>query len=418
MFSHFFKNARNFRITGGSFVQVQGDQINNITTIVQAKEKERTELDEYFEVKRGAIYRLRKKWSYKYPRRWDDGRRWGWEQRLPRADRTIHAAELVDRPGKVFTVVEYTGPEAKKAFEDDFALLIRNLTFNAVQMYGYNLSSLPSILLYNELVPAAHLNAGTIGRVYLYSLCMQLGCKDEELWLDPGRGVFCHGLQGPIPKQLSIWSFGNEELPLNAELIQEDVLLRFLASINSRQVDKVIIMGVASSGAFGFDVPERVLSRLTVVSTLTNAPIAIANSFWESEDKSLSDRNLLGNGMTSSSTMTPRWLATLQTLTPVDEYNNQSTFSSAQPFLTLTRARPLRFITGLSMKTATLRSQTTSATTLAFRRRSDLNNPSSRTLGPMMTTAAHANINSFEGLTRPPPISLDLSDMTIDSSTP
>ncbi|KAK1223950.1 hypothetical protein PQX77_013158 [Marasmius sp. AFHP31] len=133
MLSHFFQNARNFRIAGGSFVQVQGDQINNTTTIVQAKEKERTELDEvsgkivfeelsltspqYFDVKRGAIYRMKHNGTYSYPRRWDNGYRRSGEKGRPRADRTIHAAELVDRPGKVFTVIEYTGPEAKKVQE-------------------------------------------------------------------------------------------------------------------------------------------------------------------------------------------------------------------------------------------------------------------------------------------------------------
>ncbi|KAK1223951.1 hypothetical protein PQX77_013159 [Marasmius sp. AFHP31] len=307
MFSHFFQNARKFRITGGSFVQVQGDQINNTTTIVQVKEKEQTELDEYFEVKRGAIYRVRENGSYKYPRRWDNGdREWGEEERL-RADRTIHAAELVDRPGKVFTVVEYTGPEAKKAFEDDFAMLIRNLRLNAAQMYGYNLSAIPSILLYNELVPAAQVNAGIIGKVYLKSLYWwQLCCEPEEMWLDPGKGVFCRGPPGPRLDREGLY-FGDEvQLPLTAELIQEDVLLRFLAALKSKDIDDVVISGVAFSGASTI-VPEGVL-RPTVISTLTNTPIAIANSFWESCYDSLSDRKLLGNGMVRFTLNSGRYL--------------------------------------------------------------------------------------------------------------
>ncbi|KAK1235180.1 hypothetical protein PQX77_001602, partial [Marasmius sp. AFHP31] len=358
MFSHFFQNARNFRITGGSFVQ--GDQIHNTTTIVQVKEKERTELDEYFDVKRGAIYRVRHNGTYSYPRRWDNGDRYSLEVGRPRADRTIHAAELVDRPGKIFTVVEYTGPEAKKAFEDDFAMLIRNLRFNAAQMYGYNLSAIPSLLLYNvclqaELVPAAHVNAGIIGKAYLFSLCLfQLRCEPEEMWLDPSRGVFCRGPPGPEPR-LSWGYFGNEKLPLTTELVQEDVLLRFLASLQSKDTDDVVVSGVVASSDAWIGVPEPVL-RPTVISTATNAPLAITSSFWDPFPPP--------NILQSSSTVTPCWLATLQTLTPVDGYNNQSTFSSAQPFLTLTMARPLRFITGLSMKTATLHSQTTSATTL------------------------------------------------------
>ncbi|KAK1228969.1 hypothetical protein PQX77_007979 [Marasmius sp. AFHP31] len=275
MFSHFFQNARNFRITGGSFVQ--GDQIHNTTTIVQAKEKERTELDEYFDVKRGAIYRVRHNGTYSYPRRWDNGDRYSLEVGRPRADRTIHAAELVDRPGKIFTVVEYTGPEAKKAFEDDFAMLMRNLRFNAAQMYGYNLSAIPSILLYNELVPAAQvLNAGIIGKVYLNSIHLfQLRCEPEEMWLDPSRGVFCRGPPGPEPR-LSWGYFGNEKLPLTTELVQEDVLLRFLASLQSKDIDDVVVSGVVASSDAWIGVPEPVL-RPTVISTVTNAPLAITS---------------------------------------------------------------------------------------------------------------------------------------------
>ncbi|KAK1233425.1 hypothetical protein PQX77_003421, partial [Marasmius sp. AFHP31] len=75
MSSQFFHKARNLRITGGSFNQVQGDQYNNnyMTTIVQAKEEEPSEFDEYFKVKLGGILKLRDVGSSAYPRRWDDG---------------------------------------------------------------------------------------------------------------------------------------------------------------------------------------------------------------------------------------------------------------------------------------------------------------------------------------------------------
>ncbi|KAK1215935.1 hypothetical protein PQX77_021447 [Marasmius sp. AFHP31] len=293
MSSQFFQNAQNTQITSGSFVQVQGDQINNTTTIIQAKEKERTELDEYFGVKRGAIYRVRHNGTYKYPRRWDDGDRERWEEGQPRADKTIHAAELVDRPGRMFTVVEYTGPDARKAFEKDLAMLMSELTSNGPQMYGYNLSTIPSILIYNELVPAAQVNSGVAGRMYLTSICWQLHCEEEELWLDPGKGVFCRGLPGPTLR-LDSSRFENQ-LPLTAELIQEDVLLRFLAGLKSKPVDDTVVRGVAFSGASTL-VPERVL-RPTVISTLTNAPIAVANNTWTSFHGTLSDQKLLADGM-------------------------------------------------------------------------------------------------------------------------
>ncbi|KAK1219587.1 hypothetical protein PQX77_017683 [Marasmius sp. AFHP31] len=126
-------------------------------------------------------------------------------------------------------------------------------------------------------------------------LQQQSDCEEEEMWLDPGKGVFCRGPPGPTPR-LNFWTFYNEELPLTAELVQEDVLLRFLAGLKSKHVDDVVVRGVAYSGAFTF-VPERVL-RPTVISRLTNAPIAVANNTWTSLYDSLSDRKLLADGMT------------------------------------------------------------------------------------------------------------------------
>ncbi|KAK1217452.1 hypothetical protein PQX77_019889 [Marasmius sp. AFHP31] len=292
MSSHFLQDAQNTQITGGNFNHVHGDQIN-YTTLIQAERKELTVLDEYYYVKRGAIYKLRENGRYS----WEDGeQQWGyWIRRRDQADRISYAVEIVDRPGRVFTLVEYIGPEAKQAFEKDFAMLISGLTLNGSQVYGYNLSAAPSILMYNELVPAAQVNTGVLGIVYLNSLRWQLDCEKEELWLDPGKGVFCRGLPGPT-LGLSDWTFHNEELPLTAELVQEDVLLRFLAGLKSKHVD-VVVREVTFSGA-PTDVPERVL-RPTVISTLTNAPIAVVNNTqWTSLRHSLSHRTLLADGMT------------------------------------------------------------------------------------------------------------------------
>ncbi|KAK1216697.1 hypothetical protein PQX77_020667 [Marasmius sp. AFHP31] len=120
--------------------------------------------------------------------------------------------------------------------------------------------------------------------------------QTEELWLDPERGMFCRGPPGPKPSL--DWGYLDsidEDLPLTAELLQEDVLLRFLASLKSKRVNCVIVKGVVFSGALT-DVRERVLGP-TVISALTNAPIAIAHISWSSLH-GLSDRKLLGDGMT------------------------------------------------------------------------------------------------------------------------
>ncbi|KAK1225138.1 hypothetical protein PQX77_011920 [Marasmius sp. AFHP31] len=298
MLSRFFHKARNFQITGGSFNQVQGDQYN-YTTIVQAKEGEPSEFDEYFKVKLGGIFKLRDVGSSAYPRRWDNGDRWEWEEGKPRSDKTVCIARVLEQPGMVFTMLQYSGPDAHRAFLEDFRMLSSTLTSNASQIYGYSKSSIPSLILYNDLAPASRLMKGNLdlGVMYLLSLAKQLGCMEvEELWIDNGRGIICRGPREPgfrTRYMVAHW-FGESDVPLTTDLLQRDVLLRFAASLKSKEVDgNVIHYAFPSSWA---DASVRV-SQPTVISKLTNTPIAVANNAWESTN-TLSDRKVLENGLT------------------------------------------------------------------------------------------------------------------------
>ncbi|KAK1217882.1 hypothetical protein PQX77_019451 [Marasmius sp. AFHP31] len=185
-----------------------------------------------------------------------------------------------------------------EAFEEDFRSLSWTLTSNVLQVYGYNKSRIPSLVLYNELVPVAHLKGkiGLLGQMYLFGLGRQLGCKSNgELWMDIGRGVICRG-PPESDLDLHIWDLGIKNLPLTMELIQGDVLLRFLASFKSKEVDRAVVVGVSYSGTGAWQL-ERV-SRPTVISTLTDSPIALADNAWKSYNDSLSGRNVLENRLT------------------------------------------------------------------------------------------------------------------------
>ncbi|KAK1217884.1 hypothetical protein PQX77_019453, partial [Marasmius sp. AFHP31] len=170
-------------------------------------------------------------------------------------------------------------------------------TSDAWQIYGYNDSGIPLLISYNELVPVAHLlgNMGLLGQMYLYSLHTQFGCEGRELWMDAARGVICRGPLGPRP-DLHEQDFYIQNLPSTAELVQEDVLLRFLASVKSKRADRAVAEGVSYSGNLEWiDVlPERV----SVISRSTNTPISTANSLWETNCDSLIDGRLLKNGLT------------------------------------------------------------------------------------------------------------------------
>ncbi|KAK1227242.1 hypothetical protein PQX77_009767 [Marasmius sp. AFHP31] len=456
MLSRFFHKARNFQITGGSFNHVQGDQHNHnyTTTIVQAKEEEPSEFDEYFKVKLGGIFKLRDVGSSAYPRRWDDGRReWG-EEGKPRSDKTICTARVLEQPGMAFTMLQYSGPDAHRAFLEDFQMLSNTLTSNASQIYGYSKSSIPSLLLYNDLAPASQLEGKLedLGIMYLCSLAAQLGCKDPgELWIDTGRGTICRGPPGPgfeMP-YISERYFGESDVPLTADLLQSDVLLRFAASLKSKKVDRYVIEFASISSSANASV---LVSQPTVISKLTNTPIAVANNVWESIYSNLSDRKVLGDGLTrftlahDSGSLSLCWNAmtehawmlqawrvfhnrgiTLEddlSIYPLcdplkpnssNDPNNQSTylFVHLLPTSIAIITKLLPFITGPFTKTAALLSHPIPVAASAFPSSLSMTTPVTRSLGPTKNTNAYTNINSSADSTLPLPILLVISDAII-----
>ena len=99
-----------------------------------------------------------------------------------------------------------------------------------------------------------------------------------------------------------------------------------------------------------------------------------------------------------------------------DNFNNQSFSSFVSLLLTSKMVLRLHCISGLLMKTVTLRFQTTSATTSIYQLCSNPKSTTPRTPGPAKPTQISTNISSSEASTQPPPISLDILDMTIPST--
>ena len=112
--------------------------------------------------------------------------------------------------------------------------------------------------------------------------------------MDAGRGVICRGPEGPYPN-LAVWIVEIKELPSSADLLQDDVFLRFLASQKSKEVDRGVVEVIAWSREF--HASER-CDQPTVFSTLTQIPIAVANNIWKDYKGNLSDRTVLENGVT------------------------------------------------------------------------------------------------------------------------
>ncbi|KAK1224352.1 hypothetical protein PQX77_012736 [Marasmius sp. AFHP31] len=173
-------------------VHVNGDQINQI---VQQKEKERTEFDDFRNVMSGSG--------------------------------GINAGSV-----NLFTAVSYSGPDACKAFEADFRTYSRALSSQVAQIYAIDLGSVPSLLLRNELVPLAHIE-GHISlsvQLHLLTLLRQWDCEGKEVWIDFARGIICRGPAGPESELGRWWDIGVQDVPSTVDFLQEDVVLHFIAN--------------------------------------------------------------------------------------------------------------------------------------------------------------------------------------------
>ncbi|KAJ8083391.1 hypothetical protein PM082_009263 [Marasmius tenuissimus] len=87
------------------------------------------------------------------------------------------------------------------------------------------------------------------------------------------------------------------KLPSTVDLLQPDVFLRFLASQKSIAVDRGFVEAIWTAGRVRWDdVPERV-SQPTIISALTQTPIAHANNVWKEFGDRLLGRKELENGL-------------------------------------------------------------------------------------------------------------------------
>ncbi|KAL0565927.1 hypothetical protein V5O48_016091 [Marasmius crinis-equi] len=246
MTTSFFAGAQHVTIEGGNFSNVNGNQINNNNATYQyiytKQKKERTEYDDYYKVKRGAIDRIKEITHYTYPRRWDDGYRWATEEGFARADKVISTARVNGEEGKVFTVVSYSGPEAQEP---------------------------------------------------------HLGCWPSEIWMDPSTGALCRGPDCPeefpirIPPPLRLSS-----VPFDLNVLEKDVYLRYLTNVETGARQAIVdIVSCISATYFTESWISNVLQP-TISSTSTKTTIAVGSTEWWIDGKLFGMREVLASGVT------------------------------------------------------------------------------------------------------------------------
>ncbi|KAL0057712.1 hypothetical protein AAF712_015637 [Marasmius tenuissimus] len=291
----------NHSYAGATVTIFHGDQI-----ISEEGNMKRTEYDEFHSVIRGAIYKKEDLGIAFYPRRSTDatiqspsdsqlaGRRL-------KADRWIYTAEVNKELGKDFTVMSYSGPDAQKAFEEDFLIYSKSHSFT-FQLYGHNRSEIPSLIFWKVLLPAATFGSdlGFWGKVYIRALRDQHQCQDHELWLDVEKGVICRGPKGPYHEPSGPSSISKYvSLPDLADLLQEDTSLRFWASLKSADVDREVVVEILQPWRCD---PERPVIEPTVFQAWNfedgddrvgvDERIAVGNVSWTSWSCALGEREV------------------------------------------------------------------------------------------------------------------------------
>ncbi|KAK1235007.1 hypothetical protein PQX77_001785, partial [Marasmius sp. AFHP31] len=158
----------NHSYAGATVTIFHGDQVGS-----GGGNMKQTEYDEFHSVIRGAIYRKEDLGVCYYPRRSADAAiRSPSDSQLAgrrlRADRWIYTAEVNKEPGNDFTVMSYSGPDAQKAFEEDFLIYSKSHSFT-FQLYGHNRSEIPSLIFWKVLLPSATFGTdlGFWGKVYI-----------------------------------------------------------------------------------------------------------------------------------------------------------------------------------------------------------------------------------------------------------
>ncbi|KAG7090018.1 hypothetical protein E1B28_011639 [Marasmius oreades] len=271
--------ASKVNIGRGNFSNIGRDQFNDCT-IIQTREK-RTKvgrdlpgLSEYTEIKRGDIYK-------------DNDVCYSW-QLCSNGNDDTEAAVYVARimiGGQFgqnrYTVKTYRGRNAKKEWRRDFSRCSEDWLRN-IPLFGYNKSSVPSLIFCGELVPVAYMEPrmGWVGLLYLELLRASLGCSRNELWMDPTQGRLCRGPSGPKCYNWPEQDFDGI-VPSNVEFLKEEVVIRYFAS---KEHDRALLYTLSyscHSEILDGDIPAT--SHTHVISGLTDSTIAFFESVrWES----------------------------------------------------------------------------------------------------------------------------------------
>ncbi|KAG7097920.1 hypothetical protein E1B28_005231 [Marasmius oreades] len=151
----FFQDACGVSIGHGTVNAFTGNQTNNTYNhyITERRKKKRTIYDEFPDIQRGFVRRLKDVDHRDTFTQWNSTLQ-EWEIEF-RVERTISTAK-VHGDSSCFTVVSYKGQDAQKAWKKDFRHFSETTNTMKMQLFGINCSSVPLLIFHRELLPLAH----------------------------------------------------------------------------------------------------------------------------------------------------------------------------------------------------------------------------------------------------------------------
>ncbi|KAF9267840.1 hypothetical protein L218DRAFT_649132 [Marasmius fiardii PR-910] len=285
--------ASKVKIGRGNFSNVGRDQINYYM-VDKSRNKRKVgrnplllELSEFTEVKRGDISKDK-----------NDCHTWSlYSHGRIQTEIAVYYAEInVAGPfgQKKFTVKTYRGRHAHKEWQRDFVRCSRGWCGD-IPLFGYNKSSVPSLIFCGELVPNAHIEdqiGGTAGYCYIDLLRSSLDCPADELWLDPIKGRFCRGPVGPECHE-RYYMPGAITIPVDMDFLKKDIVQYF----SSLSYDSGFFYAIELLAHCTTTEVIPATSHNQVVSSLTNSMIAFTSDvrWWAWVSSSHRDEKLVAS---------------------------------------------------------------------------------------------------------------------------
>uniref|UniRef100_A0A0W0FRS8 Uncharacterized protein n=1 Tax=Moniliophthora roreri TaxID=221103 RepID=A0A0W0FRS8_MONRR len=259
---------------------VQGDLVQYFG---REESWERTIWDEYRNIPTYGIH-LKRSIGETLVKRWDQ-RKW---RHLNACCKISIASISGEDKDSEFLYILYTGPDAFKAFQQDFEQFSCIKDINCIQLYGYNQGTkFPALVFHNTPVPVSHIleqnQFSPLLHTYIQhqSAVAQISSSNldvRELWLDPRTGQLSRGLLvswslawGTLAHGLNSNSTSNNPTPLSLQTYSDSTavfnyLIQTLTASN-------ILKGIIWSNRMTL----RAIANKDIASVLSSLPGTIYN---------------------------------------------------------------------------------------------------------------------------------------------